>query len=71
MRIDQIVCDRCGFAKPNGSPHVQPAIIKIRGTGSIGPMAEATRAQIDLTADWCEPCYDGVLAAVRVAMAKP
>lgn len=64
MRLNKIVCDRCGFDKDHPSPHVMPAVIKLRRT-------QGEEAALDVTADWCEPCYDAVLAAVRVAMAKP
>lgn len=61
MRIDVIRCDRCGFDKPNPSIHILPAVIKLRRTGG-------QEAALDVTADWCEPCFDAVLRGVAAVM---
>lgn len=64
MRINIVKCDRCGFEKDHPSPHIQPAIIKLRRAGG-------EVATIDATTDWCEKCYCEVQAAITAAMVQP
>lgn len=63
MKIDRTKCDRCGFEKPNPTAFISSATLKMRRVGQ-------ELSAVDVQADWCEACFDGIQAAVAAVMAK-